>query len=284
MHTLPPAHFRNIGFGQLIAASPPSFYTVPQIPSAPIFKMVVVGDIHAGWKTVHEIISHEFPNGNGLLLSVGDTYTYPKLPAGCRMLFAPGNHENFDLLRMMHSQWGINGQRYHPLFAGDVALAGGLAIAGMPGIFHEDHFDTRENCPSKFFTRAMVRAMKQIDLGIDIMLMHEGPGGIGFTKKGTDVGSTSLTGVIEHLSPQLAFFGHYHKSWQTRLGETEIFGLEYPNRSYMVVEKNSDNGRIKVVEKRSNIYPGKKKGAKVAEYGWQRGEPDRWTRVVFEGK
>ncbi|MBT3182762.1 MAG: hypothetical protein HN337_09690 [Deltaproteobacteria bacterium] len=279
----PAHHLRGGAVGQLMVPNPPSFHTVP-MPAVNIpLKIVVVGDIHAKWGIVHKIMGYEFPHGGGLMLSVGDTYTYPKIPSSNRILFSPGNHENFPLLRKMHSQWGHNGQRYHPIFAGDVALAGGLAIAGMPGIFHEDFFDPRSNTPSKFFTRAMIRAMKQIDRGIDILLMHDAPSGIGFTKKGSEVGSRSLTGVLKHLNPQLAFFGHYHKGWQGHVNGTEVFGMEYPGRSYMVIERNPKRGKaLRVIQKRAHPYPAKKNGGRVSLYGWQRDEPERWSRVVFE--
>ncbi|MBI4411245.1 MAG: metallophosphoesterase [Deltaproteobacteria bacterium] len=209
------------------------------------FKLVVLGDIHGKWTKVQEILDLEFPDGNGIALSVGDLENYPLLSGGHRIYFISGNHENFSqVARMRWAALSPFDENYSPIFAGDLLRLGGLTVAGIPGVYSPWFFDHPRYSPMKYFTPDDFRALEALRTPVDILLLHEAPHGVGFEKEGEDLGKPLLTGLVEFLKPRLVFFGHHHVGFRGSHGDTMIVGLEKAIQSYVVIKYDSERGGL----------------------------------------
>lgn len=252
-----------------------------QLPTSSIgTKIVALGDLHGKWHVAQRILDHEFPEGNGTALAVGDFCGFPPLSGGHSIYFVHGNHDNYSEIPKLRDAKG-RGQQYNPIFAGDLIDVGGVKVAGIPGVLSPHFYPlARSEAPLKYFTQTDVDAMRTIK-GVDILLMHEAPHGVGFVKKGMDMGKEMLTGIIEYLKPRLVLFGHHHVFFQGMLGETRILGLDYPHRSYVVIKHDPSTGRSKLLHKMATPV-----GKKTPEYkyDWQLGRDDGKNTKVLLGK
>ncbi|MBT3182741.1 MAG: hypothetical protein HN337_09585 [Deltaproteobacteria bacterium] len=140
------------------------------------------------------------------------------------------------------SEW----QSYNAIMAGEVVQVGGLRIAGIPGAYSKEYYDNPDEAPPCYFTKAHVEAMLGLKDGVDVLLMHQAPAGAGFRKNGFDPGNHFLTGLIDYLHPRLVLFGHHHVPFRGIFQEAEIVGLDYPHRSYAVIEHTPSTGKISV--------------------------------------
>jgi|GEM_PF-6872415 len=248
----------------------------PEKPEGPI-KLIALGDIHAKWPRVQSILDHEFPDGKGHVLSVGDLVNYPQLPKGIEFFFVHGNHENFHVVDSLHRGSDPARANYHPIFAGDLIKIGGLTVAGLPGVFSEYFYShPNEAAPLTYWTPERVGAFGELPHRIDILLMHEAPKDIGFKKGDEDLGNPLLTSLIEFLNPRLAFFGHHHQRFEGKLGETRVIGLDYPKRSYVVLEYDPVKEEIRwtTVEGHLTANPKNPKTARAFKFPWEAPEKE----------
>jgi calcineurin-like phosphoesterase family protein len=243
----------------------------PQKHEGPV-KIVALGDIHAKWPKVQSILKHEFPEGEGTVLSVGDLVSYPQLPQGIEFFFVHGNHENFKTVDALHRNGEPSLRNYHPIFAGDQVNLGGLTVAGLPGVFSDYYFLNPKEAPLGYWTPERVGAFGLLAHRVDILLMHEAPKDVGFTKDGEDLGNPLLTSLIEYLNPRLVFFGHHHQRFEGRLGETRIVGLDYPKRSYAVLEYDPQSQSLAWEFRLADKAPyGKSKRNMEFKFPWEPG-------------
>lgn len=238
-------------------------------PNSAGVKIVCLGDIHGRWRKIQQILDHEFPMGNGLALSVGDLAGYPQLENGHRLLFTPGNHEDFGAVNELR-EGSSDKSQFTPILAGDTATIGGLRVAGIQGIHELKHFREAGAHPM-YMTEGMVDRMLSLNRLINILLMHEPPSGINFELKGCgDVGVSYLRGIIEFLKPQLALFGHHHRSFFATIDKTMVMGLDYPHRQYSVIEYSPDSESFTVWNKVAKLFPGNI----GYQFGWQYGNSE----------
>jgi hypothetical protein len=226
-------------------------------------RMVLLGDVHSQWNRVQPILDHEFPSGRGTALCVGDLVDYPSLKADHQIHFVPGNHENFRTLEAIRRGEKTLAPQYQPLFAGRIARLGGLTVAGLPGVYSPYFFDRPSEAPLKYFTRDGMEALLALNHPIDVLLMHEAPKDVGFEKGGEDLGQPLLTELIRRLKPRLALFGHHHMTFEGRLGDTRILGLDYPKRSYGLLEYDPGTQAIRVMRHEAELV---KVSRAVTEY------------------
>ncbi len=192
-------------------------------------KLVLLGDIHDKWKTVGKILDHEFPEGGGTVLCVGDLVTYPEIKNN-KFYFVYGNHENLEKIGSL----GKNTNGLIPIYTGDrITLPDGRTIAGICGNFSPRFYETQEK--NKYIKKSEIGKITSLEK-IDILLSHEAPFGVGVSKFGKDVGQPIITEVVSRLKPRLAFFGHHHMYFEGKYNGTKIVGLDYPKRSYVVLE------------------------------------------------
>ncbi len=202
-------------------------------------KILVLGDIHGRWKKVQNIICQEFPGGNGIVLSVGDLEEYPQI-TGAKLYFVYGNHEDLDKIKLLKTD---KSRGLIPIFTGDlVKLPDGTEISGICGNFSPKFYPT--DVKNKYIKKHEIEKIKNLKTA-DILLSHEAPLGVNFLKFGKDLGLPMITEVIEKLKPKIAFFGHHHMYFETVYKQTKIIGLDYPRRSYVILE--TDDFSVKKV-------------------------------------
>lgn len=216
-------------------------------------RIVLLGDVHGQWNRVQPIMDHEFPDGNGTALCVGDLVEYPRLNRGHHVYFTPGNHENFGLLERVRAGREALPCNYTPLFTGDVVEIAGLTVAGFHGVFSQHFADQRGEIPLKYFSREGAEKMRALPRP-DILLMHEAPHGVGFRKNGEDYGRPLLTGLVSALAPTLTLFGHHHMTFEGLLGDSVILGLDYPRRSYGVLEYDAKHRVLRLFRRHAEIF------------------------------
>lgn len=192
-------------------------------------KIVVYGDIHGRWTKVNNIARHENAPG----ISTGDlgNYNYgEKFP----LWFTPGNHDSEKAVSDFLAEKG----NIRPIEAGKFyCLEDGAKFAGLPGIFSEFMFNNTNlpNRPRKYFSRKDIEAMQNLN-GIDILIFHEAPCGIGLKKNNQELGSEIVRELIAKIQPKIAFCGHHHLLHASNIGNTKVFCLPQPNRAYMILE------------------------------------------------
>ena len=100
------------------------------------------------------------------------------------------------------------------MLAGEISIVGGLKIAGIPGVYSDKFYDKPYEASFEHLTRAHIDMMLALTEGIDILVMHQAPAGVGLGEGGADPGNRFLTSVIEYLQPKLVLFGHRNRYFQ----------------------------------------------------------------------
>lgn len=201
-------------------------------------KLLFLGDIHGKWGPVERIAKHELPE-EGVILSVGDLCNGYQLDfrGDRKFVFVWGNHDSERFLRKQTGKQKA-GDSVYALTPGDVyTLADGTRVAGLSGVYSEHFFGTADR-PLKYYGAEDVEAMKATP-GVDILLTHEAPAGIGLEKEGKDIGRPEITDVITAMQPRLAVFGHHHIYHEGRIGATRVIGLEQPKNSYVLLDTDT---------------------------------------------
>lgn len=213
-------------------------------------KILVLGDIHGNLEIAKEIIKDESPD---YVLCTGDLETYTDFEAP--FFFVYGNHEDFDKIEKMKKEEVQ--QNLNLICPGDVVSFENLRIAGLWGNYSRKRYEMeRKNLHGdrrRHFVEEDVEKCKNLK-NIDIFLSHEAPSGIGVKKDEKDLGAEPVGEILRTLKPKYWFFGHVHMDFRKGLEETEVIGLNYPSKSYIVL--SGEKGKIKVSRKtgpRSNI-------------------------------
>lgn len=197
-------------------------------------KLILLGDIHGKWGPVQRIAEHERSEASAILC-VGDLCNYSfDFLQDKSFVFVWGNHDSEGFLREQTGKQNL-GDSVYALAPGDVyTLANGTRIAGLSGVYSE-HFFGAADRPLKYYGKEDVEKMKAIQ-GVDILLTHEAPAGIGLEKEGRDIGRPEITDVIAAMQPRLAVFGHHHIYHEGQIGATRVIGLQQPKHSYVLLD------------------------------------------------
>ena len=201
-------------------------------------KIILLGDIHGTWGPVERIAKHELPE-IGVILSVGDLCKYRFKVVGDRtFVFVWGNHESFDGYLQQKTAGQKTGDAVYALTPGVVStLADGTRVAGLSGVYSEHFFGENERS-LKYYGRDDVEKMKALT-GIDILLTHEAPVGVGMEKGGADIGRPEVREIVERVQPRLAVFGHHHVYLEGQIGATRVIGLQQPKHSYVILDTDT---------------------------------------------
>ncbi len=199
--------------------------------------------------------------GVDLILGAGDLpfeyleYLTDVLNAPC--VFVPGNHDA-DLtgysagragwLRAgLPSSWpgpvgGVNADR-------KIVSAAGLRIAGLGGSIRYNggpnqwtQNQQRRRARSLTRTAAWAEKVRKDQRGIDILLTHSPPLGLGDDTDPAHIGFACLDGVVKSLRPQLLLHGHIHPHGRTP-ADLELHGSAVINTvGYTLLEIEPGRG------------------------------------------
>ncbi|MCK5890222.1 MAG: metallophosphoesterase [Aeromicrobium sp.] len=151
-----------------------------------------------------------------LVLAAGDLpWDYLEFLASCLevpVVFVPGNHDPEIAAR---SAWGgpvFDGARPHGAVNADVRVveAAGLRIAGLGGSVRYNRG------PHQYTQREYVRRARRLARrarragGVDILLSHAPPRGLGDEDDGPHVGVESMHDLLADLEPRWHVHGHIH--------------------------------------------------------------------------
>ncbi|MGH7560443.1 MAG: metallophosphoesterase family protein [Gemmatimonadales bacterium] len=151
------------------------------------------------------------------------------------LVFIPGNHEDFDYLDECESRVP-KADALYPVSADRriLALKSGriwtfeargrrLRIAGVSGVAGRE---SRPGRHPRLHLREddVMRVLERGPGSVDVFLSHEGPLGIWGGDR-VARGSPALGVLIEELQPPLAFFGHYDRVGEWRIGRTRLYAL-----------------------------------------------------------
>ncbi|CAD6502771.1 BgTH12-05361 [Blumeria graminis f. sp. triticale] len=221
-----------------------------------------------GWKTLDLlIIGGDFQavrNANDLTVmscpikyrQIGDFHSYY---SGARKapyltIFVGGNHEASNhLWELFYGGWVAPNIYY--MGAANVLRLGGVRIAGMSGIWNENHFRKshyerlpyhRSDIRSIYHMREIdIRKLLQLRTQVDVAVSHDWPRGIEWhgepralfkmkpdfereSKDGT-LGNPATRDVMDHLRPQFWFSAHLHckfpaiKSYSERVEREQLY-------------------------------------------------------------
>ncbi len=199
----------------------------------------VFGDIHRRWGTVQRILDREAgERGSGL--AVGDFGNF-KYGGSQKLVFVHGNHESFGHLKEIRYDKESN---LAPIFSGEVVIVEGLRVAGLPGVYSPKVFEGGDK-PLKYYNRSDIEQVAALT-DIDILLTHEAPAGIFQDDLG--LGRREIMELVERLQPRMAFCGHHHSRFETTIGQTRMIALDYPHRSYVVIDPSTSGLRREVAE------------------------------------
>ncbi|HII88721.1 TPA: hypothetical protein HA253_03935 [Candidatus Woesearchaeota archaeon] len=109
--------------------------------------------------------------------------------------------------------------------------------AGLSGVYSDRLFGQSER-PLKYYGEDDIKTMKALT-GIDVLLTHEAPIGVGMEKDGKDLGRQEIREIIEQVQPRLAVFGHHHVYREGQIGATRVIGLQQPKHSYVVLDTDT---------------------------------------------
>lgn len=125
------------------------------------------------------------------------------------ILFASGNHEDFEWLAGLHRAAGgdaivpvDSGGTFKHVECGHTTTAAGQRIAFLGRVEVPGYMDLDD--------AAYARLLSTQPGSVDILVTHDGPYGLCQDWRGRTAGSPKLTTLIEHLQPRLHVSGHYH--------------------------------------------------------------------------
>ncbi len=166
------------------------------------------------------------------------------------LVFIPGNHEDFDLLERAEHAAPAGDPLYsvsrdgliHGLRSGHVAelSAAGrtVRVGGVSGVANRPQRPGRH--PRLHLCEEDALALAEPGR-IDILISHDRPSSVGGRFRHDLGGSEALQVLVETAEPALAFFGHYDRWGEWRIGETRVFGLAgvgYDRRGSRQVRRN----------------------------------------------
>jgi Icc-related predicted phosphoesterase len=140
------------------------------------------------------------------------------------VLFASGNHEDFEWLAALHEARGAAVAPVDALDAlrhvecGHIEIVAGQRIAFLGRVEEPGYMDLDE--------AAYARLLATAPGTVDVLVTHDGPFGLCQDWRGATKGSPKLARLIEHLQPRLHVGGHYHhENGPRQYGRTTSYAL-----------------------------------------------------------
>lgn len=219
---------------------------------------IVVGDIHGDWGKLNQLISQKKPS---IILQCGDFGWWPKMevtkpvlygrqkqwdlmgvkPHGTKVYWCDGNHEQHEIL----PQRGEIQEMYENVFfcqrGSTMRLDDGRVVLFAGGA---DSIDKDMRTAGHDWFSAENITEKQFDMimsheRVDIVISHTSPESFdvaGSEGKIKDVNRIALDAVLEKYSPDLWYFGHWHKAQSGKHKNTRWRCLDYPGHGGDVVD------------------------------------------------
>ena len=223
-------------------------------------KIMFLGDTHADVRFMRIAIDYAAENRAKVILQAGDFGIWDHVPAGVDyldetddllekrdlwLIFADGNHENFDSLysipidddgfrrvreRILHAPrghtWELGGLNF-------LAFGGASSIDGPdgPSWWGQARGPGNGWWPEERITEADIHnAIDSLAVPIDVMLTHDAPSGFqipGITRTYPEGEKSreAVRAVMEAAEPQLLVHGHYHRRSSDQVGRTRVEGL-----------------------------------------------------------
>jgi len=203
-------------------------------------KIVIMGDAHGEWAALEKLIEKENPD---LLISVGDLGYWPKRGPGIvragsvesffrdnktKILFCPGNHENWDAIDERKSDEILPNVFYMPR-GSTYTLDDGRKILFFGG---SDSIDKAWRREGVSWFRQELPSKRHIDRldpndKFDIVVSHTCPDelvgnmlkAVGSTWEAGDPTTKYLSYILNTYKPPLWYFGHWH------IGKTGFFEI-----------------------------------------------------------
>lgn len=220
-------------------------------------KVLVVGDIHAEWGALNQLIQQKQPD---IVLQCGDFGWWPGMepkhmtiydrsrawylkgikPQGAKVYWCDGNHEDHLSLET-HQEAGEIVEMYDGVYycpRGSVlTLPDGRRVMFYGGA-HSIDKDMRtpgfDWFPEELPTQGQfLRANNQKD--IDIIISHTMPLEVDVSvdqwrgQKANDPTRYDLSCFYQHHEPSQWFFGHWHVDYEKQVGPTKFYGLAHPH-------------------------------------------------------
>ncbi len=162
------------------------------------------------------------------------------------VLFASGNHEDFEWLDGLHLSHGraivpIDPcGAFHHVACGHVETLAGQRVAFLGRVEEPGYMDLDE--------AAYDRLMGAEPGSVDILVTHDGPHGLCQDWRGNPAGSPKLSRLIARLRPRLHVSGHYHHvNGPRHYGPTVSYALAqlvYPGRNRHRPELDNPGQRV----------------------------------------
>lgn len=190
----------------------------------------LIGDCHG---KIGQLLPILAKHSNDTVLQLGD------MGLGFRGVYLPSLHKDFGFIRGNHDSPDLC--RQHPNYAGEFGvwkdwfvIGGAYSIDWMhrvPGTswwFNEElSTEQLELCLEQYkAAKPRFVASHEAPASIGQMLLDDG--GFRIYKSGCMSSRTAqyLDRMLNHHAPELWFFGHYHRNWQVKLGDTTFVCLD----------------------------------------------------------
>lgn len=235
-------------------------YPMRAAESAARGKLLVglLGDPHGDFKTIDRIMAAEpdvlFWVCTGDLAGPNNEYFSPT----SRMLFTPGNHENWDTVDAMR-RGATRVSNLVPVFSHKAHTVDGIVVVGFCRNYAPNFFDReRRDLPypkegaarpddKRDHRRHFVRGDLDAALALSkkcprphLLVTHEAPRC--YYDARPDLADNGVGGIIQSLTrafrPAFHLFGHHHWHWEYELAETgtRIIGMPYPKKEYLLID------------------------------------------------
>lgn len=213
--------------------------------------LLLAGDTHGDLSQIRYLLLVAQQEGIDRIVQVGDFGFWPHMEpfhervgkaaqqAGVDFYWLDGNHENFDALDEAvpadcAEPWHMTGNLWYLPRASTWEWDGCrfMALGGAYSIDKEYRTPGRSWWPQETITGAQVYAA--MDRGpVDVLLTHDAPEGacpiVTGDYKGDEISRgnrLAITAVMEAVEPRLLVHGHYHHRYSSKIGETQIEGLD----------------------------------------------------------
>jgi hypothetical protein len=188
-------------------------------------RLRLVGDIH---NVIRAVVENYRSTDYDVLIQLGDfgsRETYEKHLKNFdpnRLKILPGNHDDYDAI-----------PDFKEYFLGDFGLLDGTdgKVFYVRGAYSIDKmhrtkgFDWwQEEELNWAQSNACLDLWERVGRGVEVVLSHDAPQVASHSILGTMPNNTQtgrlLTEMLNMHEPQAWYFGHYHKSWEKRMGKT----------------------------------------------------------------
>ena len=165
--------------------------------------------------------------------------------------FIKGNHEDFEWLEQQSGPKILPNLTY--LRSGQTFDIGGVTVSGIGGCFGPSNYDRSSQdlrgIARRHFTRDEVEKVCQ-QSGIDILLLHDAPGGVEIVKSHPVQGERRYTSdaaglrtAVLKVKPQICFFGHHHVRLDADVDGVQCIGLNAIGYPGSLVAVTTERGK-----------------------------------------